>query len=220
MNIFKGKRLENFDYEYYWNSKNQKIKDNLFEREKIIFNWIKDESKVLDAAVGNSFLPVCLKEKKKCEVYVRDVARGVLDQYRSLGIQAEVRNIYDANDDGTDNYDYIVMSEVLEHLAMPEDVIKKMSKISKFLVITIPNSAFYRFRLQLLFGRFLKQWVLHPSEHLRFWSHSDFIDWLEVLDFEVEKCEASNGLDIGPLKLFKYFPNLCGHQICYLVKKR
>jgi len=53
-------------------------------------------------------------------------------------------------------------------VVMPEDVIKKMSKISKFLVITIPNSAFYRFRLQLLFGRFLKQWVLHPSEHLRF----------------------------------------------------
>lgn len=112
------------------------------------------------------------------------------------------------------------MSEILEHLPMPEDIMGKIVERAEFLVISVPNSAFYRFRLQLLFGKFFKQWANHPSEHLRFWSHKDFLDWLSALDFEVVKTEASNGLDIGPIKLFKYFPNLFGHQICYLVKNK
>ncbi|HBM45761.1 MAG: Methionine biosynthesis protein MetW [Parcubacteria group bacterium GW2011_GWF2_38_76] len=220
MNIYKNIKLESFSYDSYWNGRDFNIRKKLFEREEIFSDWIKDKSKVLDVAVGNSYLPIYLKEKKGCDVTVYDLAQKVIDEYKKYGIRAEGKSIYDTANERGEVYDFIVMSEILEHLPMPEDVIKKMSERAEYLVISVPNSAFYRFRIQLLFGRFFKQWIHHPSEHLRFWSHVDFLDWLRALELEVVKTEASNGLDIGPLKLFKYFPNLFGHQMCYLVKNK
>ncbi|HBD25128.1 MAG: hypothetical protein A2566_02170 [Candidatus Zambryskibacteria bacterium RIFOXYD1_FULL_40_13] len=220
MNIYNNIKLANFNYDSYWQGRDFKIRNKLFEREVIFSDWIKDRSKVLDVAVGNSYLPVYLKEKKGCEVVVYDLVPKVIDEYKKHGITAEAKSIYDTAKETNIKYDYIVMSEILEHLPTPEDTIVQISKLTDYLVISIPNSAFYRFRLQLLFGRFFKQWVHHPSEHLRFWSHTDFLDWFSSLDLEVLKTEASNGLDIGPLKLFKYFPNLFGHQMCYLVKRK
>jgi 2-polyprenyl-3-methyl-5-hydroxy-6-metoxy-1,4-benzoquinol methylase len=217
MNNFAGVKLEKFSYDYYWDSRGFTIRKKLFAREEIFFGWIKGGSTVLDVAVGNSYLPICLKAKKGCEVEVYDLEPKVIAEYEKNGIKAETKNIYDTAEESGKKYDYIIMSEILEHLPMPEEVIKKISERAKFLVISVPNSAFYRFRLELMFGRFLKQWKHHPSEHLRFWSHIDFLDWLDSLGFDILKCEASNGLDIGPFKFFKYLPNLCGHQICYLV---
>lgn len=220
MNIFSGVKLENFTYDDYWTGRDFKIRKKLLEREEIFLNWIDRGSSVLDVAVGNSYLPVALKEQKGCAVKVYDLAEKVIDEYKKYGIEAEPKSIYDTIKETGKKYDVIVMSEILEHLPKPEDIVRKISDRAKYLIISVPNSAFYRFRLRLLFGRFLKQWVMHPSEHLRFWSHIDFLDWLSALGFEVVKTEASNGLDVGPLKLFKYFPNLFGHQMCYLVKKR
>jgi len=44
------------------------------------------------------------------------------------------------------------------------------------------------------------------------------LDWFAALRFNVSRTEASNGLDIGPIKLFNVWPNLFGHQICYQVE--
>ena len=69
-------------------------------------------------------------------------------------------------------------------------------------------------------GRFMRQWIAHPSEHLRFWSHKDFLEWLDALGLCVIETKASNGLDVGPIKIYRWFPNLFGHQMVYLCKKR
>jgi len=78
----------------------------------------------------------------------------------------------------------------------------------------LPNSAFYRYRIGLMFkGRFFTQWLYHPSEHLRYWSHIDFLDWLKALNFNIIEFKSSN----GPF-LKNIWPNMFGNQICYLVK--
>ena len=105
--------------------------------------------------------------------------------------------------------DYIILSEILEHLVLPEKLLNKVRNSAPYLLISIPNSAFYKHRISLLFGRFFKQWAVHPAEHLRYWSHRDFLEWLEALDLKVIKYKASNG---------RPWPNLLGNQICYLVK--
>lgn len=56
----------------------------------------------------------------------------------------------------TGEYDYIVASEVLEHMRNPEVLMDKLKGHSKYLMISVPNSAFYRYCLELLFkSRFL-----------------------------------------------------------------
>ena len=208
------------DYNEYWKNRGAKTRGKLMEREDVFLGWINNDSSVLDIACGNSGLLKKLKKDKRCRVEAFDIASIVVEEQKKEGIDARVRNITDKDFALEKTYDYIILSEIVEHLSLPEDLMLKVKDSANFLIITIPNSAFYRFRFKLFFcGRFFKQWAHHPSEHLRFWSHVDFLDWLDGLGFRVVKYEASNGMDIGPIKFYKFWPNLFGHQICYLVSK-
>lgn len=219
-NPFSGIDLKNFSYDSYWSGREVSIRNKLLEREQIFFDWIEEGSSVLDIAAGNSKLPSLLKEKKGCKVSVMDISMEAIKKQTEMGVSGSISDLSSEEFSLSDHYDYIIASEILEHLSRPENLLKKIIGKTNFLVISVPNSAFYKFRLRLLFGRFFKQWIHHPSEHLRFWSHVDFLDWLESMDLEVVKYEASNGLDIGPIKFFKFWPNIFGHQICYLAKDR
>ncbi len=220
MNIFKNIKLSEFNYESYWETRDVAIRKNLRDREEIFLKWIAGGSIVLDVAAGNSLLPRVLKEKKNCRVAVYDISKKAVESQKGQGVLAEVADLSSDAFHLEQDYDYVILSEILEHLPFPENLIKKIAPHAKFLVISVPNSAFYRFRLQLLGGRFLKQWAAHPSEHLRFWSHKDFMEWLDALGIEVIETKASNGFDIGSLKMYRWFPNLFGHQMAYLCKKR
>lgn len=192
------------------------MRSKLMEREHIFFDWIKNDSRVLDIGCGNSRLLYELQEKKHCTGTGIDTSSLVIEGQQKAGINAYIADIESGQLAIQDNYDYIVMSELLEHLREPENLIPQLKPHARYLVVSVPNSAFYRYRLGLLFrGRFFTQWVSHPSEHLRFWSHKDFLDWLEALDVEVVATQASNGFWFKDL-----WPNLFGHQMCYLVKTR
>ena len=185
--------------------------------------YIPAGSRVLDVGCGNSRLPVELK-KKGCTVAVADVSPIVLDAFKQEGIPGftiDLDSVRNAPDVGS--YDYVILSEVLEHTRNPEEILKALTPHTKRFVLTIPNSGFYRFRFQLFFGgHFLKQWVYHPSEHLRFWTHEDFLSWLAALGFAVEYVKASNGFSFkGLLPFLKdVWPNLLAHQIVYVCSVR
>lgn len=214
-------RMKKMDYDEYWRKRGFTMRNKLFEREVIFFNWIPEKSKVLDIGCGTSRLLVELKEKKHCTSHAMDVSPLVIEGLEKYSIKGWTGDLEDKNFTLPEHYNYIVLSEVLEHLREPEELLEKLSPQTDYFIVSIPNSAFYRYRLSLLLdGRFFTQWECHPSEHLRFWSHTDFLAWLKALDFEVIESRASNGLDVGPLKLFEHFPNLFGHQICYLIKAK
>ncbi len=213
--------MKKMDYDEYWRQRGFTMRNKLFEREQIFFDWIPQGSKVLDIGVGTSRLLVELKNRKQCTCHAMDVSPLVIEALQKEGIKGWTADLEDKNFTLPEQYDYIVLSEVVEHLREPEELLEKLSRSTKYFIISIPNSAFYRYRLSLLFhGRFFTQWECHPSEHLRYWSHTDFVAWLAALGLPLEKTEASNGLDLGPLKLYRPFPNLFGHQICYLIKTK
>ena len=215
------KNLENFNYNVYWEHPFPKLRDNLREREYVFIDLIKKRSKVLDIACGMSPFLIKLKRKKDCDVIAYDISKKAIEEQQKHGIIGEVHDIDDPTFELKDNFDYIVLSEIIEHLVYPERLISKIKHKTKYLIISLPNSAFYRYRLGLLFkGRFFTQWAFHPSEHLRFWSHIDFVDWLEAMNLEIIESIASNGLNIGPIKLFNLWKNLLGHQVVYLVKNK
>lgn len=221
MNDFSNIKIENFDYDVYWKMRGAVIRSKLLDRESIFFDWITSGSKVLDVAVGSSALPSLLVEAKSCQMTAFDISTTILEKQSVKRIETHIVDLSSDDFYLKDNYDYIILSEILEHLQFPEKLILKTMSRAKFLLISIPNSAFYRFRLRMFFkGKFLKQWVHHPAEHLRFWSHKDFLDWLDVLGLKVIESKPSNGLDIGPLKFYKILPNLFGHQICYLIRRK
>lgn len=214
-------KLNNFDFNYdkYWLERGTKLRSKLLSREKIFFDWTPEGSSVLDLACGNSSLLFSLKTQKNCRVKGLDISRVAVAAQKEKSIEAEVCDITDSDFKITEKYDYIILSEILEHLVFPEEVIKKAKEKSDYIIASIPNSAFYRYRLGLLLkGRFFTQWSRHPAEHLRFWSHKDFCDWLKAFDLKTIECKSSNGLKFGFIDFSNYQKNLFGHQICYFVK--
>ena len=208
------KKINKIDYDRYWQNRGFELRDKLMERERIFFNWIKSNSSVADIGCGNSRLLLELKKKKNCQVFGIDVSSLVIDELNKIGIKGDIVDIESKDFNLEKKFDCLILSEVLEHLRHPEDLILKLKKQTKYLLISIPNSAFYRYRFGLMFkGRFFTQWREHPSEHLRYWSHKDFMDWLEAMELEVVEYQASNGFLLKDI-----FPNLFGHQMCYLVK--
>lgn len=215
------RNIKDIDYDDYWRYRGWQLNGKLKPREVIMFGIIPAGSRVADIGCGNSLLPVKLKEKG-CEVYVADISETVLDQYKKLGIggfRVDLEDVKNVKLPGT--FDYVILSEVLEHIRNPEQVIKTLKPHTKNFLITIPNSAAYQFRWGLMFkGRFFTQWVYHPSEHLRYWSHIDFLDWLRALGLTVVSTPVSEGFSFrGRLPwLPGLWKNLLGYRMVYNCK--
>lgn len=222
MFYFSGTRKPNFtqiqkiDYNSYWKERGFALRSKLMERERIFFQWVGEKSSVIDVGCGNSRLLVELARQKECLCSGFDLSPFVVEGLRQEGIRAETVDIESPDFSLSGNYDYLIASEVLEHLREPEVFVDIIRSHARYFIFSIPNSAFYRYRWGLLIkGRFFTQWRHHPSEHLRYWSHIDFLDWLTALGFEVVESKASNGFWFKNL-----FPNLFGHQVCYLCRQK
>lgn len=209
------------DYDEYWRNRGFCINNGLKEREEIILRHIPAESSVLDIGCGNSLLPIKLQEKG-CSVTVGDISAIVLDGYKSYGVNPFEINLENLHKYPLATmYDYIILSEVLEHTRNPEEIVQHLKCCARNFVFTVPNSAFYRYRAHLMLrGRFFTQWVSHPSEHLRFWSHIDFVDWVRDMGLELRESVSSNGFSFFGLlpRLKNMWKNLFGHQIVYFAK--
>ncbi|MEA3398217.1 MAG: methyltransferase domain-containing protein [Patescibacteria group bacterium] len=217
------KNIRSIDYNQYWDERGLKISQNLMPREKIMLGMIGAGKKVIDIGCGHSRLPLEFKAKG-CQVEVADISGKVIELFRGQNIPGHIINLEDTGKiNFTSRYDFIILSEVLEHTRNPEEIINKLKQFSDYFLITIPNSAFYRYRWHLMFsGRFFTQWVHHPSEHLRYWSHIDFLDWLKAMNLKIINTVASNGFSLFGLwpGLKDIWKNMFGHQIIYYCKAK
>lgn len=204
--------MKNF-YEDYW-QKRGRSGDR--PRYHIFSGWIGKGSKVLDIGCGDGYLGELLTRDKQVDYTGADISDAALKTARDRGlkvVQFDVSSGLDKFFPGS--FDFVVMSEFIEHIPNSEEILKTAGRIAqKGVLISIPNIAYWKFRLQLLFGSFPKQWAVAPEEHLRYWSVSDFKKTAEEAGFEVKEIRSSNGKKI----LRDIWPNLFGFQVCFYLK--
>ena len=213
------RNIQRIDYDSYWNHRGVNINKKLKEREMTMMGLIAPGSLVYDVGCGSSRLPLELA-KKGCEVCVADISPVILQEFTKHAIKTEKIDLTSITSMAVKGrYDYIILSEVLEHLSNPEEVITAYSAHTDFFLLTVPNSAFYRYRLHLMFvGRFFTQWAFHPSEHLRYWSSSDFRDWIGAMGLRLIRATPVNGLTLLGIPLYRWWPNMFAHQIVYMCR--
>ena len=195
-------------YENYWEKRGE---SGFRPRYKIFLGWIEVGSKVLELGCGDGYFGEMLKEKD-ADYTGCDISERAIETAKDRGLNvflAEIKNKLDFPDK---SFDYVVMSEFLEHIINSEEILKEAGRIAKKgVLVSIPNIAYWRFRLELFFGRFPKQWAVAPQEHLRYWSVKDFKYTVQSLGFKVKKIKSSNGR-----KIFRdLWPNLYGFQVCF-----
>lgn len=207
--------LDKMDYDNYWITKGDKSR--FPEKLKIISDLIENNSTVLDIGCGNGDTLAYIKSQKNIKAFGIDISETTINFAKSKGINAWKDDITNSNF-SIDKYDYIIISEVIEHLSQPEILLSKIkNKFNKSILITIPNTGFLPYRLRLLFGQFPIQWNYHPAEHLRFWTIKDFLWWTKEIGFSVTNIIPSGGITY--FNLYKHLPNIFGHITVFVLTK-
>jgi methionine biosynthesis protein MetW len=128
-----------------------------------------------------------MREQKRIETFGLDVSAKAVEFCRAQGLQVELADINKPISDYLKHpFDYIILSEIIEHLPDPESLLESLRPFArKGIIVSIPNTGFYQHRLRLLFGHFPLQWVVTPGEHLRFWTRADFHWWTGQLGWRI-----------------------------------
>ncbi len=218
---------EKLDYDTYWQAASSwRAIDQLGRamdayKFRLIAKIIEPRSSVLDIGCGDGSLLAYLKETREVQPYGVELSSRACDLARRKGIPVLQADVAEDVIGLPDRVDYIVLSELLEHLTNPETLLLRVrDRFTKRLLIDIPNTGALNDRLRLLFGRFPRQWVFHAGEHVRFWTVTDFLFLCGQLDYEVERYYGlyDPHLQIG-LKLWRLCPRLFARYILYVLRR-
>lgn len=118
-----------------------------------------------------------------------------------------------------DKYDYIVFSDLLEHLPRPDLLLlatKILLKKGGIIICSLPNIARFEIRFQLLFGKFeyTPAGILN-QDHLRFFTQKSAINLFNHTGYEVFKV-----IPTGLGHKLKIFPTLTAFQFIYLASTK
>lgn len=142
-----------------------------------------DTLTILDIGCGDGAVLQYLKTKRPNMHGIGiDFSEPVLERVRAAGFEAHALDVSNTTELVLPSADYAILFEVIEHVRDSELLIQKaLASVTKGVFISIPNSGFFTNRLRLLMGKFPMQWVVHPNEHLRFWTVRDTRWWIGAL---------------------------------------
>ncbi|MCL4386262.1 MAG: class I SAM-dependent methyltransferase, partial [Cyanobacteria bacterium] len=150
---------------------------------------IRDNSKVLDIGCNKGYIDKELK-RKGCYIVGIDCLpiknKAVFDDFLRLNLN-NVSKL-----PSMDNFDYILMLDIIEHLDNPELFLDKVREKSELkqptVIITTPNIAFFPIRLQLLFSQFNygKAGILDLS-HKRLFTFGSIKKICETAGYKIKK---------------------------------
>ncbi len=208
------------DYDYYWKQRGRRGVPSLSnwqkQRAEYVIKLVSSGDVILDIGCGDGAVLKYINDRTNTKGIGADMSDVVLGAAKKLGINTIKIDIRDIKSiDSLPKVDFIIGFEILEHLSEPETlVISLIKKAKKGLLFSFPNTGYYAHRLRLLFGRFPLQWVVHPSEHLRFWTARDTKHWLLSLGIPLEKIFFYEGLPF----LNKIIPTLFAQGIIIYIK--
>jgi methionine biosynthesis protein MetW len=221
--LFKPMPLDDFkSYDEYWTKRG--FHGPSTNRAKIISKYIEKNSTILDIGCGDgTILDYFSKNNLPRDLVGVDISEKAVEYTKVRGYSAFQIDVQ--SDDfkkflENRSFDYIIITEVLEHIQNAEDVIQECKgHFNKFIFVSIPNAGFFIYRLRLLFGKFpLVVINVHIKEHIRFWTHSDFLYWCDYLGFSVNNYWVSYSYRPFGIDLGKIWPSLFGRSLIYSLK--
>jgi len=194
---------------------------------RIIASWIKPGAKVLDLGCGEGDLMRYLKRHKQVngtgiehnEARVaRCIEKGV------TAIQGDINKEVLDYPDGS--FDYVILSQTLQQVYEPSELIRSMLRIGHKGVVSFPNFSHWKVRLQLLFSGYAPitrqlpyEWYNTPN--IRVITLKDFRKYSKEVGFEILKevaINTHNGAKWGTV--IKVLPNLRATNGIFLIGKQ
>lgn len=153
---------------------------------------VKNHSKVLDIGGGQGRIA---KELKKKSCYVAGIDRCQLKSHEVYDIFYKQDLDFTSFDFDLSEFDTVLMLDIIEHLANPEEFLDKLRERAKLnqprIIVTTPNIAFFILRFQLLFGQFNygKQGILDKT-HKRLFNFRTIKSMFRQCGYTIEKVKG------------------------------
>ena len=193
---------------------------------QIIGSTIEPGSKVLDLGCGNGDLLAWLETNK-------DVQGTGIEQNKEKAAHCIARGLSvlqgDLNEEVADyptcSFDYVILSQTLQQVFEPADLLRSLARIGRKVIVSFPNFSHYTIRLQLLLmGGAPKNDQLpfswYDTPNIRVITLKDFRKFSRDVGYTIVKEIAIN---TNPANnkghVVRFFPNLLATYGIYVIEK-
>lgn len=160
------------------NRLNEKIISSLKE----LTECDSQEVKLLDAGCGEGFISRLVAQNfDKCKIVGLEYTEEAIEAAKEFG---ETDRIEYVRGDITcmpfedDSFDYVICTEVLEHIPSPERAIKEIERVcKKGMVITVPKEPWFCLGNLLVLKNVSR--LGNPIDHVNHWTFGQFKRWLK-----------------------------------------
>ena len=189
---------------------------------ELVGSLIAPDSTVLDVGCGDGELLARLREDKRIDgrgiELQQDLVLGCVCRKLSI-IQYDIERGLGSYADGS--FDYVIMSQTVQTIKNPEKVLKELLRVGRKVIVSFPNFAHWRCRMQLLFSgkapmtrQLPFRWYNSPNIH--FLSLRDFDEMCKRLGARIEKRISLVKTSASPVRVA---PNLLAEQAIYVTSK-
>ena len=162
-----------------------------------VFRDINNSSKVLEIGCYAGASGEFLKNKKNCTLWGVDCDAKMLGIAKEKNVYSNLLEIDLANNFETEmineTFDYILITDVLEHLFNPDQLLNKIQPLLKEngeIIISVPNISQGEIKFRLLKNDFkYADGGLLDYTHIRFFTKDNFIKLLNDTNLAISKLE-------------------------------
>lgn len=176
----------------------------------ILQQWIHPSSRVLDLACGDGALLKNLYQSKQVQGYGIENDRELIIAGLNNGVNVIEQNLNDGLSDFTDNsFDTVIMTQALQVMSRPDQVLEEMLRVGKECIVTFPNFGNWRARWHLaIVGR------MPVTKQLDYqWYNTPNIHFCTVRDFEA-LCQEKGIRILNSVMVSEQFPDRSLKQVC------
>ena len=188
--------------------------------QSLIAKWIKHNARVLDLGCGDGALLANLQKKQNVSGYGIEIDEENIISCLKNGVNV-IQTDLDAGLSQFDNntFDYVIMTQTLQAIYYPEKLLTEMTRVGKEAIVTFPNMAHWKCRIQMALGGHMPKSKTLPYE----WHNTPNIHLCSLDDFEnlcVEKnieilkrttVDHAHQINLG----MSILPNLLGEVAIY-----
>ena len=161
--------------------------------QNLISSLIEENCKVLDVGCGDGSLLIFLENKKNINGRGLEISHEGVKTCLSKGLSVLQGNAdTDLVNFPKNSFDYVILSRTLQATHKPKEVLKEMLRIGKKCIVSFPNFAHWKCRLDLLLEGVMpmtktlsEPWYQTPNIHLC--TIKDFIKICELLNISIDK---------------------------------
>ncbi len=147
-----------------------------------------DKINILETGCGEGYLAnILLNNIKNVDYQGFDIESEIVEEAQRNNPTADIKvgSIYNLNDYLQKKYQFVITSEVMEHLETPEKAAESLLQLNTdYFILTVPREPVWRM-MNVLRLKYLKDFGNTPG-HLQHWSKKQFEVFLNKF-FKIEK---------------------------------